>query len=271
MRVSLAVGSITREIEVFGDRGWVDKQRFSQPVAFSEMPLTYDRAFGGSCAVQIDASTTIQLFDRMNRFGRGYDAEGEAKDFCLSLRAPRGYPVLNEKIRLLPNLEDPRQRIQCWQDAPPPTCWATMPMEIGFRAKWSLDQVKAGRTPTAQETVNRAYHRAHPDWIIPVPPPATRIVMIGLTPSQLLRFNLPCQRPVVDILRGSDVLAQPLVPQMLVLLPEQMRFYIVYRTVLLLDCAKGEERSARVRIEEAWPSEHEEQAAGPRRDAGRST
>ena len=125
MRVSLAVGSITRETEVFGDRGWVDRQRFSQPVLFSEMPLTYDRAFGGSCAAQIDASTTIELFDRMNRYGRGYDAERDAKDLCVSLRAPRGYPVLAEKIRLLPNLEDPRQPIQRTKFRPGNMCVKT--------------------------------------------------------------------------------------------------------------------------------------------------
>jgi hypothetical protein len=146
-----------------------------------------------------------------------------------------------------------------------------MPIDIGFRVKWSMDLMKAGKTPAAQETVNHAYHRAHPDWIIPVPPPSARVVMTGLTPSQVLAFNLPCMRPVVDILSGADVLAQPLAPQMLVLLPEQMRFYIVYRTVLLLDYAKDEERSARMRIEESWPSENGEQATSPQRNTGRST
>lgn len=51
MQVGVAVGDKGRTLSVFGDRSWqpgLEGPVFSQPVPFTDMPLTPDRAFGGA-------------------------------------------------------------------------------------------------------------------------------------------------------------------------------------------------------------------------------
>ncbi|WP_295441420.1 DUF2169 domain-containing protein [uncultured Thiodictyon sp.] len=45
-RVSIEVGPIKKSLDVFGDRFW-EAGRITDPLPFKEMPLTWDRAFGG--------------------------------------------------------------------------------------------------------------------------------------------------------------------------------------------------------------------------------
>jgi hypothetical protein len=254
-RVALAVGAIRRELEVFGDRVWTRRDAFSAPAPFLEMPLDYERAFGGSFDVLIDEKSKLRVSDPSNSLGRGFDLESYMKGLGEALRAPAGYPKLPNYVRQLPNLEDPGQPIRRWDDAPTPVGWATVPPTIGLRMKWALDRVRAEQPITEEEAVAHAYHRAHPDWVIPLPPPSTVVEMIGLCQSEQVTFRLPRLRPVVDILNRDRTHVSPLVPQVLVLLPEQWRFYLVYRTVVSLDFRRGEDRGLRLRTEDRWSSD----------------
>ncbi|MGD0837523.1 MAG: DUF2169 domain-containing protein [Polyangia bacterium] len=251
-RVTLAVGSIRREIDVFGDRVWIRREAFSQPMPFAEMPLQYERAFGGSVDVLVDEKSKFRVADPSNSLGRGFDVQTYMKGLGESLRAPPGYPKLGNYVRHLPNLEDPRMPIRRWEDAPTPVGWATVPPTIGLRMKWVMDRIQAKQPFTEEEVVAHAYHRAHPDWIIPVPPPSAEVEMIGVLPCEKVTFRLPRLRPVIDILNGPSTHISPLVPQMLVLLPEQWRFYLVYRTVVSFVVRPHEDRGLRLRTEERW-------------------
>jgi uncharacterized protein YjbI with pentapeptide repeats len=46
-RVKVSLGAISKELYVFGDRHWIDGIGISEPVPFTEMPVSYANAFGG--------------------------------------------------------------------------------------------------------------------------------------------------------------------------------------------------------------------------------
>jgi hypothetical protein len=252
------VGSIRRELDIFGDRAWLRRDAFSQPLPFTEMPLHYERAFGGSFDVLVDEKSKLRIADPTNSLGRGFDVQTYMKGLGEALRSPAGYPRIANYVRHLPNLEDPKQPIRRWEDAPTPAGWATVPPTIGLRMKWVADRVAAKQPVSEEEAVAHAYHRAHPDWIIPLPPANAPVEMVGVLPCERVTFRLPRLRPVVDISNESGTHTSPLVPQMLVLLPEQWRFYLVYRTVVSLVFRPGDERGLRLRTEERWGSDDDD-------------
>lgn len=88
--VRLKLGAIDKKLYVFGDRYW-KTAGFSDPVPFTEMPMTWERAFGG------------EGFAR-NPLGKGYkpiDMDGR-------------------KVRPLPNIEDPAHLVKSPGDHPEP-------------------------------------------------------------------------------------------------------------------------------------------------------
>ena len=89
-----------------------------------------------------------------------------------------------------------------------------------------------------------------PDWVIDLPPAAATIEIDGVRPH---RSASRCQA-----LGGGRLHVrrrhrnQILQPQMLVLLPEEERFYLVYRRTFQLAPHSGIECSFRLRLENAW-------------------
>ena len=102
--VSLRVGSIDKRLRVTGDRVWekgLVGVRMSAPEPFDEMPLTFERAFGGW-----DRSAAENKHHRLedrNPVGTGFAVRAEN---CPGLR--------------LPNIEYPDQLIGGWKDHPSP-------------------------------------------------------------------------------------------------------------------------------------------------------
>lgn len=88
-RVRIQVGSMDKALNVFGDRHWKTTVP-SDPVPFSEMPVTYENAFGGT----------------------GYDLNPLGKGF-----AP---PEERGALHYLPNIEDPKCPVRAPKDRPPP-------------------------------------------------------------------------------------------------------------------------------------------------------
>jgi hypothetical protein len=71
--VSVRVGSVHKRVRVVGDRTWRGRSRgtLSAPKPFREMPLLYERAFGGS-----DATGKRPQACAENPVGAGYRSEG---------------------------------------------------------------------------------------------------------------------------------------------------------------------------------------------------
>lgn len=102
--VQLRVGKLRKTVTVLGDRRWervLGFLRISKPEPFEQMPLVYERAFGG-----VDASAAEK-------------AESEPRN-------PVGVGLRARKSRLaaegmkLPNLEDPAERITSCRQRPKP-------------------------------------------------------------------------------------------------------------------------------------------------------
>jgi hypothetical protein len=260
LTVALSVGKVRRELVVFGDRSWApNRKTISQPAPFTKMPLSYSRAFGGTVPINLDQESVFDLCDTCNKHGLGFDAERMARELGGLLKAPRGYPTLPAGyVRRLPNLEDPRAPIARWEDAPLPSCWATVPIDVPL---WTIRQAR--NTPKAppplplaeikRELPSVVNYRAHPDWVIPVPAVAPTIRLENLLATvPTLEMSMPDLGVVADYTVNGRIGRRSLMPHTLVLLPDQRRFYVVYRLAFNFQFQPGDERELRLQTEPRW-------------------
>jgi hypothetical protein len=253
---------------VFGDRVWFGdpaRARISNPAAFDKMPLVYERAFGGTVAAEIDRDSVVDFRHPFNPRGKGYDAGSQAYALCQHLKAPKGFPVL-PKERALPNIENSNALIRNWTDAPDPVGWATLPRDTAMsfmRAirveESTIAQLQRGGPidPDAYRAEMEGrpvdpdlpFYRSHPDWRIARPAAGAPVILENLLPdATIVRFALPQLRVVADYVIGERRGERDLIPQLLVLLPEEKRFYLVFRLPFTFDPAEGE-RAFRLRLE----------------------
>ena len=109
LAVSLKVGNKEKTVLVFGDRQWEKSfmsLRKSEPVAFESMPMTFERAYGGTHV--IDPETNKIVYEELNPVGVGFNGKKTKKEID-------GSP--------LPNLENPAKLINNAKDRPTPTCF----------------------------------------------------------------------------------------------------------------------------------------------------
>ncbi len=113
--VRVQIGAIDKTLRVVGDRVWGKDDIPTSPEPFTDLPLTYDRSFGGEGYP-------------MNPTGRG----------AVSLPGPRG------PVRPLPNIEDPRHLVRSPKDRP------VLPAGLGpYEFTWPQRFAKAGTYDTA--------------------------------------------------------------------------------------------------------------------------
>jgi hypothetical protein len=260
LTVALTVGKVRREIIVFGDRSWApNRKAASQPTPFTRMPLTYSRAFGGTVPIKLDKESVFDLSDTCNKHGMGFDAERMARELGSLLKAPFGYPALPAGyVRRLPNLEDPRAPIARWEDAPLPACWATIPIDVPI---WAARQARENPKPPPppplaeikRELPTVVNYRAHPAWVMPLPSSAPTIRLenlLAVTP--ILEMSMPNFGVAADYTVNGRIGRRSLMPHTLVLLPDQARFYVVYRLPFNFQLQPGDERELRLRTEPKW-------------------
>jgi hypothetical protein len=275
VKVSLVVGKERRELMVFGDRVWMgippNRCAITQPAPFDKMPLVYERAFGGTVPVHVDRDTVVDIREPINPRGKGFDAEPQANGLCHTLRAPQGFPVLPKTPRALPNLEDPRALIARFADKPDPVGWGATPMDTAIshfkfvraesakvmeaqnKGGFDAEKYMADAAARGKDDPDRWLYRAHPDWIIDRPGAGAAVVMENLLPDvRQLQFALPQLRVVADYTLSGREGKRDLLPQVLVLLPEEKRFYMIYRMPFTFDPAQAEQRAFRLRIEPGW-------------------
>jgi hypothetical protein len=254
MMVALSVGDQRRELAVFGDRRWEgdgDKHQIGRSEPFVRMPLTYERAFGGTAEVEIDREAFVSVADPRNPRGRGFNAGALARSLCEAIKAPAGYPRY-DAVRTLPNVEDPTALVRTWDDAPEPVGWGALPVDAALHGTRSIElptELPSGKLPSLNFR-DGVFHRAHPAWVIPRPEPAAEVVMTGLTPGrEFISFRLPELRVYADYVVGPRTGSLELAPHLLLMLPEVARFYVVFRLAFAFDYPSGE-RSIRLRFAE---------------------
>jgi len=249
----MTVGSTRRDLVVTGDRHWETPEsgpRPSAPEPFTVMPLTWKRAFGGSCAVEIDRESFVDLCDVRNPSGRGWDPSVAAEALGRQLKPPAGYPRF-DSTRLLPNVERPESLVTAWEDSPEPACWAPVPTTSSVHAQRMIVDGPDGPLVGAG-----VYHRAHPDWVLPrVPEEGALIEVQGVSDRGPWAFTLPPLGVHLDLRSNGLTQTMDLAPQLLVLLPEESRCYLVYRGALQVPAPDGERRQARLRVDDTWTGE----------------
>lgn len=247
--VSLSVGAARRELLITGDRRWEKSlfgTRLSQPKPFTTMPLTWAQAFGGQTAIEIDRESFVDVCDVRNAAGKGFDPEPHAKGMGAKLKSPKPYPRF-DPTRLLPNVEHPHLAIREWKDSPDPACWATVPMTS------SIHGLRIPVEPSTPKAGPGLFHRAHPDWVLPrLPPASTTVTAEGVTPEGRWSFALPALQVWLDIVAEGKEQQVQAMPQMLVLLPEERTFHLIFRAFFSVPNPAGGERSARLRLAEGW-------------------
>lgn len=250
-RVSLSVGEVRRSIDVFGDRALVGEgasATATPAVPFTTMPLTWSRAFGGSADVEVDEGSPVRVQHAKNPYGKGLDVVAEAKKLDELLTCPAGFPRF-ERRRALPNLERPDQLIRTAFDDPEPVAWCPPPIDSGVHNLRCFRVIEEGGKPVRAEPTAGVTHRAAPEWVLEAAPPAgTPIVLEGVTPEGRVELALPALEVGLDYQLGERADSRALALHALVLLPEERRFYLVYRLPFQIEAPSGEERSGRLMI-----------------------
>ncbi|OQY28752.1 MAG: hypothetical protein B6244_06220 [Candidatus Cloacimonetes bacterium 4572_55] len=225
--VGLKVADGQKILRVFGDRHWFFPSRFamiptiSKPELFTEMPLTYDRAFGG-------VAKEGGVWCAENPIGRGYIAKK-------SKESVHGLP--------LPNIEDPNNLIRSWDHRPHP---------VGFSFYSRGWQPRLGYAENIDSESGGCqaefYNGAHPQMQVPGYLKGNEeVILVNLTRDGLRKFALPGIHPTIELTRYISppgvVIDDPTLNyrlptksekidahlDTLVLLPDEGVFYLVWR------------------------------------------
>lgn len=180
-QVVFRVGPVGKVLRVVGDRWWVRSGgavMATAPRPFEQIPLTYERAFGGWDRSHPEPAR--HTFEARNPVGRGF-------------RGPDG---LFEEGLALPNIEDPGEPIQRWGQA-------VTPVGVGFTSPhWWPRATLAGtydevwqreRMPRLPKNFDRRFFQAASSGL--VTPTYLRgdepVLVEGASAFRRLSFHLP--------------------------------------------------------------------------------
>jgi len=216
MQVALKIGDWQRVLQLSGDRVW-KKKLFSwvhtDPAPFTEMPLTYDRAFGGKVRL---ADGSEKAF-ASNPLGKGWlpRLKGVERD---------GAP--------LPNIEDLGGRVATPEDEPDPAGFAWYPLDWGLRRARLLEIQE-----DPAQLFPRLWNAAHPSLVLPTYPQGQRLRLHGMGTEGPLDFAVPgLGVTLVHDLQGTSERC-PAKPDTLVLYPGQRSLFVLARWLLPYDPA----------------------------------
>jgi hypothetical protein len=248
---------------VTGDRHWLENGEMSRPEPFRTMPISYDRAYGGSVEVLLDEESPMTMRWPHNPKGLGYCPEKELDAIKEKVYCAPGYPRISEGfIHRVPNIEWPDDRMATPRDTPQPAGFGTVefgsPLHmVPWLAKRAVALEKKNEQDRIEDIVEAALQpsipkeamlRCHPAWCIDPPEPKSNVGMTNLTADGHVSFQLPALGVYVDYRFGDSVGTRRLTPFMLVLLPEENRFYLVYRDMFEVSPEKNIEKSLRLRL-----------------------
>lgn len=221
MPVSVSVGSMHRELRIFGDRVWLDGGA-SAPEPFARMPLVYERAYGGS----LEKDGRCVACDERNPVGRFLVSQDGDEDL-------EGEP--------LPNIEDPGALIRGPEDRPEPVGFGALAPHWAGRAQYAGTYDKRWQThraPFAPEDFSRRYFNVapeamiYPGWLQGGEP----VRVAGMHPEGGWAFELPrVDLSVKAQIRGREQLLSPQL-ETLLLQPNDRQLVMTWRAQL--SCSK---------------------------------
>jgi hypothetical protein len=220
MMVGLEIGQVKKHVRIIGDRVWtrgVFRLKPSQPVPFLKMPLSFDRAFGGSdCS---HPKLKYQGTEMRNPVGVGFHKNPASK-------AIKGTP--------LPNIESPHDPIRKWFHTPPPTGFGHLGRGWQSRVKFAGtydDRWLKERFPFLPEDFDPHYFQSAPtDQQVPYFRGDEVIRCTGMTPIGTFMFVVPTvEVPVVFRFRDREVQSEPKLDT-LIIEPDERRILLTWRT-----------------------------------------
>jgi hypothetical protein len=188
--VTVSIGSKKSTLIVYGDRRWVRSGTglvASRPEPFQEMPLSYERAYGGKTIHDYEERTWMD-----NPVGRGY---------YLSEEGAEGKP--------LANIESAAARpVRLWSDQAPVAGWGPYPFFWGLRACEAIKPSEPVDEPGLPNISTRINNNAHPDLVVPVLPQDADIRISGLR-SDATTYTVPRLGLRLEVKTGDAVIAEP--------------------------------------------------------------
>lgn len=217
--ICLRVGQLKRTIMVTGDRQWEKRIllpgfHMTDPVPFEEMPLIYERAFGG-----VDSTHKREKkhgWDKRNPIGTGFRLNEDA--------------VENHR---LPNLEDPNHLISHWKDKPPVAGHGFIDGSWEHRLKfagtyddaWLKNQFPLLPTDFDWRFFNSAAPELTAKGFLKGGEP---VQLVNLSPRGVLEFNLPRLEINFMFRLGESRNYRKADLQTVVFEPDEDRFYMVW-------------------------------------------
>lgn len=220
MDVGLEVGVLRKVIRVFGDRHW-QNQQISQPQPFVNMPIVYERAFGGRDL----HNGQLRAVELRNPVGKG---------FC------GGRADTEMEGIALPNLESSTALIRHWQDKPEPVGFGPIAPNWPPRANLggTYDQQwQQQRAPYLPDDFDpRFLNAAPPDQIYPgFLRGGESVRILGMHPDGDFQFNLPYVNLANKVVIKGELLSAPFRLETLALYPNQKQIAMTWRAAISCD------------------------------------
>jgi hypothetical protein len=178
--VSMKVGPISKTLRVTGDRVWRQgalAPTMADPQPFMQMPIVYERAYGGANLTGVDPRE--HDWDRRNPIGTGFAVKAEH--------------LVGQRV---PNIEDPRDSGLFWRRRPSPAGFGPIASDWMPRVRWAGtygEKWEEERLPLLPEDFDDRFYLCAPeDQRAPQPlKGGEEVELHNLTPAGLLRFRLP--------------------------------------------------------------------------------
>lgn len=178
--VRLRVGEIDKRLRIFGDRVWkkgVMGISPTKPEPFVQMPITYERAFGGHD--EADESSEHGSWEWKNPVGQGF--------------AVRAEHLID---RALPNVEDPEALITAWNSRPAPVGFGPIAAHWEQRAKYGGtydEEWERNQMPLLPADFDDQYYQCAPEdqQVAGFLKGGEVVELENLTASGSLRFSIP--------------------------------------------------------------------------------
>lgn len=225
-------------LAVIGDRRW--RRRWpgwgaTDPEPFTEMPMSWQRAFGGHARVN---GAELPCVD--NRLGKGYVLD----------------PAAAEGVEL-PNIESCPGLIRNVWDQPRPVSFCPLPIGTNYTADVLADVDADGRGVTTE-----IYNVAIPAHRLSRYPAGARLRLHNLAPNTGLprEFSLPATRVVAEVSVGAAHHEFVSEVDTILVIPARQELVLTHRIVFRYDYARGLPRVVRVRCTELEGARAREQA-----------
>jgi hypothetical protein len=218
--VAAEVGDWSKRVKVFGDRQWtlgLTRVTATPPQPFSQIPLVYERAFGGWDRTH--AKPEKHAVERRNLVGLGFQTHSDLAKIA-------GRP--------LPNIEYPSDRMQAWSDKPRPAGFGILGRNwlprSGFAGTYDQAWMDH-KLPFLPDDFDERYFQMTPaDQQLSKLVGGETVRCTNLAPDGPLVFELPqIEIPIVFRFRDREVKHLP-TPDTLLIEPHRRRFLLTWRS-----------------------------------------